>query len=176
MEHLAISRNFYENCELIETEIKIRAHNLIGTGYFCLNEQDDIAQELRIEVFKSLKYFNSKREKIKTYIQGVLKKKGIDLLIYKTAKIRQRIITISIENKELGFAKTQSEFFIFDEDTTNTLDLNSAIDKLPVEHQKVCRLLQQSYNISEIAKILNKSRTTIHKIIKDIRSYMCEFR
>ncbi|MBE6413904.1 MAG: HTH domain-containing protein [Verrucomicrobiaceae bacterium] len=29
---------------------------------------------------------------------------------------------------------------------------------------------------TEIAKILNKSRTTIHKIIKDIRSYMCEFR
>ena len=75
-----------------------------------------------------------------------------------------------------SFAKTQSEFFIFDEDTTNTSDLNSVIDKLPVEHQKVCRLLQQSYNISEIAKILNKSRTTIHKIIKDIRSYMFEFR
>ena len=73
-------------------------------------------------------------------------------------------------------AQTYSEFFIFEENAVGIQDLDSVIGKLPQEHQNVCRLLLQSYNISEIAKILNKSRTTIHKIINDIRTQMKEFR
>ena len=176
MEDIKLYRLFCENIELIETEVGLRVHNLLETGYFCLSEQDDIAQELRIEIFKSLKYFNPQRAKFKTYIQGVLKKKGIDLLRFKTAKYRQKVTIISIENKELGMAQTYSEFFIFEENAVGIQDLDSAIGKLPQEHQNVCRLLLQSYNISEIAKILNKSRTTIHKIINDIRTQMKEFR
>ena len=52
----------------------------------------------------------------------------------------------------------------------------SAINELSSDSQKVCKLLLESYNVSEIAKILKRSRTTIHKQIKEIRNALKDFR
>ncbi|MBO6102769.1 MAG: helix-turn-helix domain-containing protein [Opitutales bacterium] len=50
------------------------------------------------------------------------------------------------------------------------------MSRLSPDLQNVCRLLSESRNVSEIARILKRSRTTIHKQIKEIRDALKDFR
>ncbi len=76
MDSAVIQKTFYENRNLIEKEIEMRTKYLINSGLFYCSEYDDIAQELRIEIFKSLKRYNSEKSKLSTYIGKVTKERA----------------------------------------------------------------------------------------------------
>ena len=174
MDPAVVDKLFYENRKIIEKEIKMRTNDLINSGRFCFNDYDDIAQELRVEIFKSLVRYDKSKSKISSYVQSVAKKKGVDLLRKRKAKRRDCEAEISIEEiydkMEFGKVDNFSEFFLFKVNDGRLLsDVNLSISELPKNLRKICSLLMEDYNISEIAKILNKNRRTINKLVDKIR-------
>ena len=108
-----------------------------------------------------------------------MERKVIDLLRRQKSEIRNGNISLEyiFENIELGNAKKLSEFFIaYTESDVEISDVYSIINELSPDLQNVCKLLSESYNVSEIARILKRSRTTIHKQIKEIRNALKDFR
>lgn len=103
----------------------------------------------------------------------------IDLLRRQKSEIRNGNLSLeyTLENIELGNAKKLSEFFIaYTESDIGISDVYSIINELSPDLQNICKLLLESYNVSEIAKILKRSRTTIHKQIKETRNTLKDFR
>lgn len=170
---------FYENRTIIEKEIRMCILGLRNSDLFCFWDINEIAQELRIKAYESLRYYNPKRAKVKTYLKKVLERKVIDLLRRQKSEIRNGNISLEyiFENIELGNAKKLSEFFIaYTESDVDISDVYSIINELSPDLQNVCKLLSESYNVSEIAKILKRSRTTIYKQIKEIRDALKDLR
>lgn len=170
---------FYENRTIIEKEIKMCILGLRNSDLFCFWGIDEISQVLRIKAFESLRYYNPKRAKVKTYLKKVLKRKVIDLLRRQKSEIRNGNLSLEyiLDNFDSGNAKKLSGFFIsYTESDVELSDVYSVINKLSSDSQNVCKLLSESYNVSEIAKILKRSRTTIHKQIKEIRNALKDFR
>lgn len=179
MENAAMQKLFYENRTIIEKEIRMCILGLRNSDLFCFWDINEIAQELRIKAYESLRYYNPKRAKVKTYLKKVLERKVIDLLRRQKSEIRNGNISLEyiFENIELGNAKKLSEFFIaYTESDVDISDVYSIINELSPDLQNVCKLLSESYNVSEIAKILKRSRTTIYKQIKEIRDALKDLR
>ncbi len=175
MNHAVIQKLFCEHRKVIEKEIKIRTHSLINSGYFYWEgEFDDVSSKFRIKAFHSLNSYNSKKGTVKTYIKRILERKSIDLIRQRITQMRQCSQIIQIEEIELGSAKIPSEFF-YENFDFNDFDLDSAIVNLPQDLQIVCRLLSESYNATEISKILKKNRRTITKRIMELRSLLKNF-
>ena len=108
-----------------------------------------------------------------------MERKIIDLLRREKSEIRNGNLSLeyALENIELGNAKKLSEFFISPKEfKPDLLGLGAEISRLSPDLQNVCRLLSESRNVSEIARILKRSRTTIHKQIKEIRDALKDFR
>lgn len=170
---------FYENRTIIEKEIKMCVHGLRNSGRFCFWDIDEISQQLRIKAFESLRSYDPKRAKLKTYLKRVLERKIIDLLRREKSEIRNGNLSLeyALENIELKNAKKLSEFFISPKEfKPDLLGLGAEISRLSPDLQNVCRLLSESRNVSEIARILKRSRTTIYKQIKEIRDALKDFR
>ena len=179
MENAAIQKLFYENRTIIEKEIKMCILGLRNSDLFCFWDIDEISQILRIKAFESLRHYNPKRAKLKTYLKKVLERKVIDLLRRQKSEIRNGNISLEyiLDNFESGNAKKLSGFFIaYTESYVGISDVYSIINELSPDLQNVCKLLSESYNVSEIAKILKRSRTTIYKQIKEIRDALKDFR
>lgn len=181
MNYAVSQKLFCDNRNIIEKEIRIRTHSLINSGCFCLGEFDDISSKLRKKILIGLKFFDLKKGNLKTYINKILERKSIDLIRKRKAKMRQCDQLLSIEeildNYKLGNAKMLSEFFCDKTDSNFAeFDLNLAITYLPYELGVVCRLLTESYNATEIARMLRKSRTTINKQVAEIRRRLKEFK
>ena len=179
MENAAMQKFFYENRTIIEKEIKMCVHGLRNSGRFCFWDIDEISQQLRIKAFESLRSYDPKRAKLKTYLKRVLERKIIDLLRREKSEIRNGNLSLeyALENIELGNAKKLSEFFIaYTEIDVEISDVYSIRNELSPDLKNVCKLLSESYNVSEIAKILKRSRTTIYKQIKEIRNALKDFR
>ena len=179
MENATMQKLFYENRTIIEKEIEMCAHGLKNSGRFCFGDIDEISQQLRIKAFESLRSYDPKRAKLKTYLKRVFERKIIDLLRRQKSEIRNGNLSLEcmFEELELGKAKKLSEFFISpNEFNPDLFGLCNEINKLPPDLQNICKLLSESYNISEIAKILKRSRTTIHKQIKEIRNALKDFK
>ena len=179
MENAAMQKLFYENCTIIEKEIRMCILGLRNSDLFCFWDTDEISQVLRIKAFESLRHYNPKRAKVKTYLKKVLERKVIDLLRRQKSEIRNGNISLeyTLKNIDLGNAKKLSEFFIaYTESDVEISDVYSIINELSPDLQNVCKLLSESYNVSEIAKILKRSRTTIYKQIKEIRDALKDLR
>jgi hypothetical protein len=166
---------FNDNRNIIEKEIKIRTNDLISSGRFFYSDYDDIYSDLEKTVRRSLAKYDQSRSGILTYIKCVLKKRGVDLLRRKKARLRKSGIMESteelLENIELGKSQRFSEFFI-SPDTSYMLkfEVEFALSELSDELREIGRLyLLESYTAVEISKFLKKSRTTVNKRIKEIR-------
>ena len=174
MNYAVSQKLFCDNRNIIEKEIQIRTHSLINSGCFYWEEFDDISSELRLKILLSLGCYNPEKGTLKSYAKKILERKSIDLIRERKAKRRQCVQLLSteelIEDFELGNAKMLSEFFCAQTDAGFAeFDMNLAITNLPKDLRSVYRLLSKSYNATEIAKVLRKSRTTINKRIAEIR-------
>ena len=172
---------FCENRKFIEKEISIRTSDLLTTGRFFYGEYDDIFSQLKMEVINSLDRYDSSRGGVLSYVKGVLKKKGIDLIRRRKTTWRQYGEFIStddiFQNIELGKARNFSEFFIVANESEVVLhEIDTVISEFSPELRMICLLLEDSCNACEIAKILGKSRTTINKKINEIRKKLKKFR
>lgn len=106
---------FYENRTIIEKEIKMCILGLRNSDLFCFWDIDEISQVLRIKAFESLRYYNPKRAKVKTYLKKVLKRKLIDLLRRQKSEIRNGNLSLEyiLDNFESGNAKKAFRIFYF---------------------------------------------------------------
>lgn len=75
MENAAMQKLFYENRTIIEKEIKMCILGLKNSGLFCFWNIDEISQILRIKAFESLRHYNPKRAKLKTYLKKFWKER-----------------------------------------------------------------------------------------------------
>lgn len=115
------------------------------------------------EVFRSLKRFDSSKSTLETYVKGVLRKKGIDLLRRKKVKLRRFGVAESADeiltNIELGKSQRFSEFFISsDRSDMLRFEVEFALSGLSDELREIGRLyLLDSYTAVEISRLLKRA-------------------
>ena len=138
---------------------------------FVPNKEDaeDIAQEVFVEVFKSIKKFKAK-SKLSTWIYRITTNKCLEFIRKKNAKKRFAYMQ-SIFGNEIPFDKTNyfTEFNhpgVLLENKEKSATIFKAINQLP-ESQKVVFTLhkvdRKSYN--EISEITNKSMSSIESLM-----------
>ncbi len=149
---------------------------------FLANESDaeDIAQEVFIEVFRSIKSFEGK-SKLSTWIYRITVTKSLDLIRRKNRKKRAALFTSffgtgdELKNEPADFFHPGVEL----ENKELSSILFKAIDKIP-EHQKTAFILHKieglSYqeicevmgnSVPAVESLIHRAKTNLRKILKN---------
>ena len=176
--------------ELIEI-VRNKAKSLIARKYFTSDDFDDLQQELFIVLWQAMQAYRQERKEItneRAFAQHVLNNRARDLIDKVKAQRRKAdTSTISLhdttdDDNNYFLIDSIEEHYTFSEDReidfteriNFDLDLQTIINKLPQDLQELYALLQ-IMNISDIAKLKNVSRTTIHSKINQIKRKISNF-
>ncbi len=132
------------------------------------DETDDVAQEVYIEVFQSLKDFNNP-EALESWIYRIAVSKSIDHIRYNQRKKRFGSVTaiLKISNEETGIdipAQGNPQSIL--EDSQRDKILYKTINLLP-ENQKIALILNkiEGFTNNDIAKIMGTSINSVDSFI-----------
>lgn len=136
------------------------------------DDADDIAQEVFIEVFNSIKYFKEDST-LSTWIYRIATNKSLDFIRKSKRKKRWADLTrLSLsDNENINNLVTDSKNpFDVLEDKERFAALNNAIDKLP-ENQKASFTLHKYEDLSykEIAEILDTTISSVESLMHRAR-------
>lgn len=143
----------------------------------CLKSEDfdDLLQECFIhwlfvkeqfeqEEIKSMKSLMGKvmRNKLRDYVRNVNQQKR---------KVRYHSISLFSSQSNAEDSLHLEDKLSTETDNPNglTMDLEMALLKLTKRQEKICRLLEADFNISEIARFLNVRRETVYSDLKKIQ-------
>ena len=133
-----------------------------------LHDAEDIAQEVFVEVFESIKGFNEDSS-LSTWIYRIAVNKSLDFIRRKKRKKRWAELTrISTENSE-----EENNWFRHDQNPQLDMEqlervsiLNSAIDSLPVNQRKAFTLHKyEELSYAEIASIMNVTVSSVESLM-----------
>ncbi|MBI9069771.1 MAG: RNA polymerase sigma factor [Salinivirgaceae bacterium] len=167
--------------ELVET-YKNKVVNTCFGFVHNYEDADDIAQEVFIEVFKSIKYFKEDSS-LSTWIYRIATNKSLDYLRkVKRQKRWSELTRLSLSsNESISNLLTDSKTpFDIMEDKERFAALNTAIDKL-ANNQKAAFTLHKYEELSykEIADILDTSLSSveslIHRAKKNLQKYLFNY-
>ena len=133
-------------------QIKFYAKYLKNSEYFVDEQLEDIEQELLVQVWPLLNQYDWNKGKFSVFSNLVIKSRTSNLMA--SAK-RSRMPSIEMSDKE---------YFI----NTTHIDIESIISRLPKKLQSVCEQLK-FFNLVEVARMNNMSRTTLYYIIQKLR-------
>jgi RNA polymerase sigma-70 factor (ECF subfamily) len=150
---------------------------------FLKNESDaeDTAQEVFIEIFRSIKTFRM-QSKLSTWIYRIAVSKSLDAIRQKNRKRRLGAVKqlLHIDDDETGEIPVKDESVIQDAGYDLKLHkdaLYKAIEKLP-ESQKIAITLTslQNFSYSEVAEITGNSVNSVEALIfrarKNLKKYL----
>jgi len=136
-------------------------------------EAEDIAQEVFIEVFKSIGYFREE-SKLSTWLYRITINKSLNEL----KKVQRQKTWSRFEDLLKGKKEDKREFTIPDPDVENVGEsqelgkiLQQAIDELP-ENQRIAFVLAKYDELSykEIAEIMNSTVSSIESLVHRAKS------
>jgi RNA polymerase sigma-70 factor (ECF subfamily) len=141
---------------------------------FLVNENDaeDITQEVFVQVFKSIKYFEGKSS-LSTWVYRITVTKSLDLLRSRKAKKRFAFIKNVFEKSEDGGREDKDEVFInpehpgvLEENRELSVILFREIDKLP-ENQRIAFVLNKTEQLSyqEVSEVMGISLSSAESLI-----------
>jgi len=136
-------------------------------------DAEDIEQELGYELLKAMKRFDPHKGNLSAFANGVLSRKYKSYLREHFAKKKGRAIFFeSIERQRKNdIADVRSGHL--KEELILKIDLSRSINRLSIFHIQLCELLQH-YSVSEIAKLLKISYSSLHCEIRKIRKKLSE--
>jgi len=150
---------------------KVKIYN-IALG-FLVNEKDaeDVTQEVFVQIFKSIKYFEGKA-KLTTWIYRIAVTKSLDFIKSKKAKKRFAFIKDIFVNSDNESDKEENKFIEFEhpgikeENRELSVILFKEIDKLP-ENQRIAFVLNKVDLMSykEVSKIMGISESSAESLI-----------
>lgn len=141
---------------------------------FLVNENDaeDITQEVFVQVFKSIKYFEGKSS-LSTWVYRITVTKSLDLLRSRKAKKRFAFIKNVFEKSEDGGREDKDEVFVnpehpgvLEENRELSVILFREIDKLP-ENQRIAFVLNKTEQLSyqEVSEVMGISLSSAESLI-----------
>lgn len=143
--------------------------NVINICYrFLLNLEDaeDVAQEVFIEIFQSIKHFRGEA-KLSTWIYRIAATKSLDEIKKQNRKKRITAIAKSIGLEQIThwISSHERPDKVLEENESYRILLN-ALNKLP-ENQRIAITLSkmEDYNNAEIAEIMNTTVTAVESLI-----------
>lgn len=151
---------------------KLLQHHSIGSM-----EMEDIEQELMLHYLISTRFYDPTRASLATFLDRIFRHKCVDIIKHANSQKSGRktyIMSIDewlIENNREGnillpHTYTSSESIEF------YVEFNSALRRLPTKLAKLLSHLR-THTISEIASMMNVSRTGIYRAINNMRAILC---
>jgi len=181
-------QNRYPGFDLYAVKlIRTKSRQLCKQPDFSLNDRLDIEQELMIELAERLPTFDPDRASEEAFITWVVLQRIADLIrSQRTKKRRADVEATSLNDlvhtsesgsKEEKWATLDYEIFqefagsdskSHNERIDLEIDLGRVMKDLPEELSRLCELLSK-YSISETARRLCISRTSLYKSIHELR-------
>ncbi|MBD0392279.1 sigma-70 family RNA polymerase sigma factor [Wolbachia endosymbiont of Pentalonia nigronervosa] len=118
---------------------------------------EDIEQDLFCEFFSCLNQYDETKGSLSTFAKQVIKNRIHNLTrkhIHTTPNLKNCM---------------QQESYCFEDESILRVDVERIISKLPEKWQVLCKQLKY-HSITEVAHMHNMSRTTLHRILKKMRS------
>ena len=141
-------------------------------------ERKDIENILFLKTWEcKKKYRQGSKASFTTYLYSALQRETVSILRYKTRQKRYiKIRIVSLDEKlETDSELTVADTIIDNRPETNILEnlilkerIKSALNKLSPPQQNIALLLGKGIKKAELARILNKPRTTLNYEIKKI--------
>lgn len=171
MDHFSVVELKKGNQSSFKQLVESHKNKVINTCYgFVHNRSDaeDVAQDVFIEVYESVKYFNEDSS-ISTWIYRIAVNKSLDFI--RRSKRKKRWAELTRINLD---QKNETDHWFADEGNPHlTLEnnerikiLNSAVDTLP-QNQKTAFTLHKYEDLSykEVAEILNTSVSSVESLM-----------
>jgi len=183
------SGNRYLGASLSTDLVRIaekKAGKLISDRFFSPDDFKDLQHELLIAIWQAMRAYELAQKPIinkQAFAQDVVNKRAINLI--KKAQTQKQGKDVSIRSLHDSIGDNE-DYLLIDTITENStfcehkkvsfveqmefdLDIKLMVDKLPDDLKELYRLTQ-TMNITEIAKVTRKSRTTIHKKFEILKS------
>ena len=181
------TRNSYRGLEskLIKM-VKHKARKAVGNAGIREHDIPDIEQDLMLTLLKGLKRYDSAKSKRTTYASVLLNTRMNWIYRFRLSRSRRASCNWSSLNLQVKIG--ESEFnelidlvnndglleeeslasFGLWEDENLRIDIEPVIKQMPVKLQKICECLKIK-NVTETARELKLSRTTIYRKLQEIR-------
>ncbi|BET27965.1 hypothetical protein wCauATS_01670 [Wolbachia pipientis] len=147
-----------KNIAIIVKNVKYQAYRLKLAKCFIDENNEDLEQELFCEIWPCLDQYDEDKSSFNTFVARLTENKAINMLKKQQCAKRNINNHISIDVTEL-----------FESEITKRIDVDYMISVLPKKWQNICEQLK-FFNLHEVAKMNNVSRTTLNNIIKKIRA------
>ncbi|WP_265042080.1 sigma-70 family RNA polymerase sigma factor [Wolbachia endosymbiont (group B) of Melanostoma mellinum] len=147
-----------KNIAIIVKNVKYQAYRLKLAKCFIDENNEDLEQELFCEIWPCLDQYDEDKSSFNTFVARLTENKAINMLKKQQCAKRNINNYISIDVTDL-----------FEGEITKRIDVDYMISVLPKEWQNICEQLK-FFNLHEVAKMNNVSRTTLNNIIKKIRA------
>jgi DNA-directed RNA polymerase specialized sigma24 family protein len=175
----------------IERGIHYWTQKLVRTGHFNIDDCEDVAQEMRMDLLKRLRAFDECKSSRRTFISMVLRKHHFAILEERTAKKRDsrceaysldepvtnddpdsalRVDLLSSDDYRLalsGPAMPSTEHLDL------CIDMVAVVGSLPEEQKHICIQIASGVPVESIAVSLGRHRSTIDGRIAKIRKRFC---
>ncbi|WP_425383680.1 sigma-70 family RNA polymerase sigma factor [Wolbachia endosymbiont (group A) of Microdon myrmicae] len=124
---------------------------------FAHETHEDLEQELFCEIWTYLDRYDESKGSFNTFVARLTERRANNLL-EKQLCIKRNI------NNYINIEKTEA----FEDEVAKRTDVDYMISTLPRKMQKICEQLKY-FNLYEVAKMNNISRTTLNTMIRKIR-------
>ena len=169
----------------LEERIKWAIREIIGQFGLTESDVDDLSQDLRLDLVRRLPKHQPGRAKRRTFASRLIANKVRTIIEERTAKKRDfRKVAYSLDeeiNDGGGGVTTKGNLFRSDgrgtaEDKLLELriDLHAILSPLPDQHQAICAGLLEGRLVTEIARGLKLSRSTIYSRLGEIRGRLAK--
>lgn len=125
---------------------------------FAHETHQDLEQELFCEIWTYLDRYDESKGSFNTFVARLTERRANNLL-EKQLCIKRNI------NNYINIEKIEA----FEDEVAKRTDVDYMISMLPIKMQKICEQLKY-FNLYEVAKMNNISRTTLNTMIRKIRT------
>lgn len=143
---------------IVVQNIRYQAKRLKLFECFAHETHEDLEQELFCEIWTYLYRYDESKGSFNTFVARLTERRANNLL-EKQLCIKRNI------NNYINIEKTEA----FEDEVAKRTDVDYMISMLPRKMQKICEQLKY-FNLYEVAKMNNISRTTLNTMIRKIRT------
>lgn len=142
---------------IVVQNIRYQARRLKLFECFTHETHEDLEQELFCEIWTYLDRYDESKGSFNTFVARLTERRANNLL-EKQLCIKHNI------NNYINIEKTEA----FEDEVAKRTDVDYMISTLPRKMQKICEQLKY-FNLYEVAKMNNISRTTLNTMVRKIR-------
>lgn len=172
----------FELDEFTKRAIRKKARQLVGHAGLRKQDREDIEQELMLELLQSWPSFDPQKAHRNVFVTTVIERTAAQILRDRRAQKRDFTRSCSLEdlveqeeNSERCIAEREREWCRQNEQSDLAIDLNEILAKLPDELRDVAYLLKKSHSVTQVARELGVSSSTVKRRMLELRERLEEY-